>query len=43
MSNHMEYNQVLFGLDVVNIIEKQVQDLAKAHWERAKLKSPVLI
>ena len=33
MSNHMEYNQVLFGLDVVNIIEKQVQDLAKAHWE----------
>lgn len=30
---HKKYDQVLFGLDVVNIIEEYVQRLAKEHWE----------
>lgn len=30
---HKKYDQVLFGIDVVNIIEEKVQELAKEHWE----------
>lgn len=29
---HIEYNQVEFGLNIINIIEKSIQDLAKSHW-----------
>ena len=30
---HKKYGQVLFGLDVVNIIEEYVQGLTKEHWK----------
>ena len=30
---HKKYDQVLFGLDVINIIEEYVQGLAKEHWK----------
>lgn len=30
---HKKYDQVLFGLDVVNIIEEYVQGLATEHWK----------
>ena len=29
---HIEYNQVEFGLDIINIIEKSIQDLTKSYW-----------
>lgn len=29
---HKKYNQVSFGLDIVNIIEEQIQNLAMSHW-----------
>lgn len=30
---HKKYNQVPFGLDVVDILEQKVQELAKEHWK----------
>ena len=30
---HVKQNQVLFGIDIVNILEKHVQKLAKEHWK----------
>lgn len=30
---HKKYNQVLFGLDIVDIIEEEVEELTKEHWE----------
>ena len=30
---HKKYNQVLFGIDVINIIQERVQEIAKTHWE----------
>lgn len=29
---HKKYKQVLYGVDIVNIIEERVQEMAKAHW-----------
>lgn len=29
---HKKYNQVLFGIDIINIIEERVQEMAKTHW-----------
>lgn len=30
---HKKYNQVLFGIDIVSIIEEEVERLAKEHWK----------
>jgi hypothetical protein len=30
---HKKYDQVPFGLDIVDILERKVQELAKEHWE----------
>ena len=30
---HKKYNQILFGLDIVDIIEEKVEELAKEHWK----------
>ena len=30
---HKKYDQVLFGIDIVNIIEEKVQEMAKEHWK----------
>lgn len=30
---HKKYDQVLFGIDIVSIIEEEVERLAKEHWE----------
>ena len=30
---HKKYEQALFGLDIVNILEEKVQELAKEHWK----------
>ena len=30
---HKKYNQVPFGLDIVDILEQKVQELAKEHWK----------
>ncbi len=30
---HKKYNQVLFGIDIVKIIEERVREIAKTHWE----------
>ena len=30
---HKKYDQVLFGIDIVNIIEEKVQELAEEHWQ----------
>lgn len=29
---HKKYNQVLFGMDIINIIEEYVQKIAKEYW-----------
>ena len=31
---HKKYDQVLFGIDIVNIIEEKVQELVKEHWQK---------
>lgn len=30
---HKKYNQAVFGLDIVNILEEEVQKLAQENWE----------
>ena len=30
---HKKYNQVPFGLDIVDILEQKVQELVKEHWK----------
>jgi hypothetical protein len=30
---HKKYNQVLFGIDIVKIIEERVREMAKTHWK----------
>lgn len=30
---HKKYDQVLFGIDIVSIIEEEVERLAKEHWK----------
>ena len=30
---HKKYDQVLFGIDIVSIIEEKVEELAKEHWK----------
>ena len=30
---HKKYNQTVFGLDIVNILEEHVQNLVQENWE----------
>lgn len=30
---HKKYDQVLFGIDIINIIEEKVEELAKDKWQ----------
>lgn len=31
---HKKYDQVLFGMDIINVIEEYVQGLAKDYWSK---------
>ena len=33
---HKKYDQTLFGLDIINIIEEKVQEWTKEHWKNDK-------